>query len=216
MAQLIVELIGTFVLVFTVGTSVLGGAGGLAPLAIGSALMVMVYAGGHISGGHYNPAVSLAVMVRRGMTVRSMLEYWVAQVVGALLAAGGVVLIVGGAAPTALAPDPLKALIAEFVFTFALCYVVLNVATAEETTGNSFYGLAIGFTVMAGAFAVGAVSGGAFNPAVAIGIIVLGMVTPGSIWIYLVANLLAAAAAAGIFLLAHPQALAAPVAGEPD
>ena len=216
MAQLIVELIGTFVLVFTVGTSVLGGAGAMAPLAIGSALMVMVYAGGHISGGHYNPAVSLAVMVRRGMTVRSMLEYWVAQVVGALLAAGGVVLIVGGAAPTALAPDPLKALIAEFVFTFALCYVVLNVATAEETTGNSFYGLAIGFTVMAGAFAVGAVSGGAFNPAVAIGIIVLGMVTPGSIWIYLVANLLAAAAAAGIFLLAHPQALAAPVAGEPD
>ena len=216
MAQLIVELIGTFVLVFTVGTSVLGGAGAMAPLAIGSALMVMVYAGGHISGGHYNPAVSLAVMVRRGMTVRSMLEYWVAQVVGALLAAGGVVLIVGGAAPTALALDPLKALIAEFVFTFALCYVVLNAATAEETTGNSFYGLAIGFTVMAGAFAVGAVSGGAFNPAVAIGIIVLGMVTPGSIWIYLVANLLAAAAAAGIFLLAHPHALAAPVAGEPD
>ena len=93
---------------------------------------------------------------------------------------------------------------------------MLNAATAEETTGNSFYGLAIGFTVMAGAFAVGAVSGGAFNPAVAIGIIVLGMVTPGSIWIYLVANLLAAAAAAGIFLLAHPKALAAPVAGEPD
>ncbi len=216
MAQLIVELIGTFVLVFTVGASVLGGAGALAPLAIGSALMVMVYAGGHISGGHYNPAVSLAVMVRRGMTVRSMVEYWVAQVVGALLAAGAVLLVVGGAAPTPLAPDALKGLVAEFVFTFALCYVVLNVATADETTGNSFYGLAIGFTVTAGAVAVGGISDAAFNPAVAIGIIVLGMVTPGSIWIYLVANLLAAVAAAGIFLLAHPRALAGPVAGEPD
>ena len=215
MPQLIVELIGTFVLVFTVGTAV-GGAGALAPLAIGSALMVMVYAGGHVSGGHYNPAVSLAVFVRRGMTARSMLEYWVAQVVGALLAAGAVLILNDGPAAAALAPDALKALIAEFVFTFALCYVVLNVATAEETGGNSFYGLAIGFTVAAGAFAVGGISGGAFNPAVAIGVIVLGMVTPGSIWIYLVANLLAAVAAAGIFLMAHPRPPAALVAGEPD
>lgn len=215
MPQLIVELIGTFVLVFTVGTAV-GGAGALAPLAIGSALMVMVYAGGHVSGGHYNPAVSLAVFVRRGMTARSMLEYWVAQVVGALLAAGAVLILNDGPAAAALAPDALKALIAEFVFTFALCYVVLNVATADETGGNSFYGLAIGFTVAAGAFAVGGISGGAFNPAVAIGVIVLGMVTPGSIWIYLVANLLAAVAAAGIFLTAHPRPPAALVAGEPD
>jgi aquaporin Z len=215
-AQLIVELIGTFVLVFTIGMTVLDpGAGALAPLAIGAALMVMVYAGGHVSGAHYNPAVSLAVLLRGGMTLRSMLEYWVAQLLGALLAVG-VVLFMKEGVPTAASPDPLKALVAEFVFTFALCYVVLNVATAEETSGNSFYGLAIGFTVMTGAYAVGSVSGGAFNPAVAVGITTLGVVGIGSIWIYLVANLAAAAAAAGVFRLAHRRPLAAPVAGESD
>jgi aquaporin Z len=87
-----------------------------------------------------------------------------------------------------------------------LCYVVLNVATARDTEGNSFYGLAIGFTVAAGAFAVGSVSGGAFNPAVAVGATVMGLLSWSHIWIYLLANLLGGAAAAGGFRLTESAA----------
>ena len=98
-----------------------------------------------------------------------------------------------------------NALAAEFLFTFALCYVVLNVATSKNTAGNSNYGLAIGFTVMAGAFAVGPISGGVFNPAVAVGITMLGLSAPANIWIYLVANFAAGAAAATVFKLINPN-----------
>ncbi len=97
----------------------------------------------------------------------------------------------------------MKALLAEFLFTFALCYVVLNTATAKETEGNSYFGLAIGITVLAGAYAVGAVSGGAFNPAVALGISIMKLSQWANIWIYLVAGAAAAAAAALVFNVAH-------------
>ena len=198
--KLIVEAIGTFFLVMTIGMVVIEpGAGAMAPLAIGSVLMVMVYAGGHISGAHYNPAVSLAVMLRGKATATEMVTYWVAQIVGAVLAA----LVVGSLKETAqivaTIPPTTPSLIAEFVITFALAYVVLNVATTKGTEGNSYYGLAIGFTVLAGAYAVGGISGGAFNPAVAVGVIVMGLVDAGSIWIYLVANFAGAAAAAILF-----------------
>ena len=213
MAQLIVEFIGTFVLVFTVGMTVIDpGAGALAPLAIGASLMVVVYAGGHVSGGHYNPAVSLAVALRGRLALPTLVGYWIAQVVGAVVAIGGVLLLKGGPAPAAMDPDPMKALVAELIFTFVLCYVVLTTATADETKGNSYFGLAIGFTVTVGAFAVGGISGGAFNPAVAIGIIGMGLVSAGAIWIYLVANLVAAAVAAGAFLLTHPSPSTPPAA----
>jgi aquaporin Z len=95
-------------------------------------------------------------------------------------------------------------LVAEFLFTFALAWVVLNVATARGTENNSFYGLAIGFTVVVGAYAVGAVSGGAFNPAVAIGGMVMGLLSWGDIWVYLLANLAGGAAAAFAFLFTQP------------
>lgn len=213
MAALIVEFIGTFVLVFTVGMTVIDpGAGALAPLAIGAALMVVVYAGGHVSGAHYNPAISLAVLLRGRLGLTTMIGYWIAQIIGAVVAIGGVLLLKGGSAPTALDPDPMKALVAEFIFTFVLCYVVLNTATADETKGNSYFGLAIGFTVTAGAFAVGGISGGAFNPAVAIGIIGMGLVSVSAIWIFLVANLVAAAVAAGAFLVTHPAPPSPPTA----
>ncbi len=215
MAQLIVEFIGTFVLVFTVGMTVVDpGASVLAPLAIGSALMVAVYAGGHVSGAHYNPAVSLAVLLRGGMTARSMIGYWAAQVVGALVATGAVVLLKGQRAPSAGTPDPLHALVAETIFTFVLCWVVLSAATAEETSGNSYYGLAIGFTVAAGAFAVGPVSGGVFNPAVAVGVVAVGLIPLTSIWIYLAAGVIAAMAAAAVFRVTHPVPAALPDARE--
>src|SRR3954465_11038921 len=171
--KLTVEFIGTFFLVFTVGMAV-ANAGAIAPLAIGAVLMVMVFAGGHISGAHYNPAVTIGMLLRGRLKSVDVLPYIIAQVIGAAVAAVIVTsVLLTGAAVTPIVPKLGPALIAEFLYTFALVYVVLNAATADGTSGNSFYGLAIGMTVMAGAFAVGDISGGAFNPAVAVGISLL-------------------------------------------
>ncbi len=189
MNKYLVEFIGTFFLVSTIGLTVIpGSAGVIPPLAIGFALAVMVYAGGHISGGHYNPAVTLAVTLRGKCTVGDALPYIVFQVLGAAAAAGAVKFLVGwpSAAPKELMVGP--ALLAEFMFTFALCWVVLNAATSKDTEGNSFYGLAIGGTVMVGAFSVGGISGGAFNPAVAIGALIMGLIPSAQVWIHLVAD----------------------------
>jgi len=202
----LVEFIGTFFLVFTVGMTVIDAGDNLifAPLAIGSALMVMVYAGGHVSGGHYNPAVSLAVFLRGKLGARDMALYWVAQLLAAIIAGILVLFMKGNPAITPINPNPLLALIAEFLFTFALCYMVLNVATAKGTAGNSFYGLAIGFTVMVGAYAVGNISGGAFNPAVALGISTMGISPWQNIWYFLVGDLVGGAAAALVFRAVNP------------
>ncbi|MDD2770547.1 MAG: aquaporin [Methylococcus sp.] len=205
MNKLIVELVGTFFLVFTVGATVIaGGSGVIPPLAIGSALMVMVFAGGHISGGHYNPAVTLGVWLRGRSSPKEVLAYWLSQIGGAVLAAAAVKYLKAGAAVAAAAPAVGPALLAEFLFTFALVYVVLNVATAKGTAGNSFYGLAIGMTVMTGAFAVGNISGGAFNPAVAVGISIMGLSAWSNLWIFLLADLAGGAAAALVFRAANP------------
>jgi aquaporin Z len=200
------EFIGTFFLVATIGFTVLApGAGDLAPLAIGATLMVMIFAGGHVSGGHYNPAVTLAVFLRGRCPSVDVAPYMVAQVLGAAAAAAIVLFGKGNPAVEAMQPDVARALVAEFLYTFALCYVVLNVATSKGTNGNSFYGLAIGFTVLAGAYSVGSISGGAFNPAVAVGITVMGLSQPANIWIYLVANFAGGAAAAFAFRTINPD-----------
>jgi aquaporin Z len=214
MNKYIAEFIGTFFLVLTVGCTGIGaGAGVIAPLAIGAALMVMVFAGGHISGAHYNPAVTLGVLIRGKLKPVDAVPYWIAQFVAAVVAALLVSKVLRAGAPvTAIVPKTGPALLAEFLFTFALVYVVLNAATAEGTSGNSFYGLAIGMTVMTGAFAVGDISGGAFNPAVALGICALGISSWGNIWIYLVADFVAAIAAAGVFLLINPPMQITPIA----
>jgi aquaporin Z len=194
------ELIGTFFLVLTIGCTVIGhGAGPLAPLAIGSALMVMIFAGGHISGGHFNPAVTLGIYLRGKCKAKDVAPYMIFQTIGAVLAAFAVKFLKAGDSITPLRPATIPALLAEFLFTFALVYVVLNVATAKGTSGNSFYGLAIGFTVLVGAFSVGNISGGAFNPAVATAISVLGLSSWSKIWIYLIADFGGAAVAAGAF-----------------
>jgi aquaporin Z len=210
MAKLVTECIGTFFLVLTIGLTVLDGTA-LAPLAIGSALMVMVYMGGHISGAHYNPAASLAILMRGKMESKELLPYWAAQIVGAILASLVVYASVGSTFAPAPASDAsaMAALLLEFLFTFALCLVILNAATARATEGNSFFGLAIGFTVLAGAFAAGPVSGGAFNPAVGIGPIlvdaVMGGGSLGALWLYLVGPLAGGAAAAIVFKMQNPD-----------
>jgi aquaporin Z len=213
MNKYIAEFIGTFFLIFTIGCTGIGaGTGVIAPLAIGAALMVMVYAGGHISGAHYNPAVTLAVLIRGKLNAGDVVPYILAQLAAAVVAAIAVKFLRGGIDVTAMAPKTGPALLAEFLFTFALVYVILNAATAEGTSGNSFYGLAIGMTVMAGAFTVGDISGGVFNPAVAIGISILGLSSWGHLWIYLVANFAAAVAAAIVFNIINSPAQSTPIA----
>ncbi len=201
------EFIGAFFLVLTIGMTVLGpnGAGPLAPLAIGSVLAVMVYAGGHVSGGHYNPAVTFAIFLRRKISLLDLGLYWIAQCIAAVAAAYVALYFKGASAESALDLDPVKGLLAEFLFTFALCYVVLNVATSNATKGNSFYGFAIGFIVLAGAYSVGAISGGAFNPAVALGISLMNLSLWSNLWVFFVGNFLGAVLAALVFKAAHPQ-----------
>src|SRR2546426_7076045 len=206
MKKYLTEFIGTFFLVLTIGMCVIEpGAGNLAPIAIGSALMVMVYAGGHVSGGHYNPAVTFAVWLRGKCPASDVPGYWASQVVGGIVA--GLLALYLKGNPT-VTPGEIKvapALIAELVGTFGLAYVVLNTATAKGTAGNSNYGLAIGFTVATMAFALGRISGGAFNPAVAVGITVMHLAKASNLWIYLFANLAAGALAAVTFRWVNPD-----------
>ena len=201
------ELLGTFLFLFTIAAAVLS-ASSLAPLAIGSVLMVMIYAGGHISGGHYNPAVTLAALVRGRIGLPDAVAYWVVQIVGGVL---GMALARWVIHPTQVTTMALSghllgaAFVAELLFTFALCYVVLNVATSKDHANNSFYGLAIGFTVATGAIAVGAISGGVFNPAVAISGAAIGLFAWPTLWAYLVAQVIAGIAAGLVFLALNPN-----------
>jgi aquaporin Z len=202
-----VEAIGTFFLVFTVAVSGLTGSV-FTPLAAGAVLMVMIYAGGHISGGHYNPAVTMAALVRRRIGIGDAVGYWVVQLVAGVVAAVIARAIVNPPVVRALQPAGhvlVAAAVVELLFTFALCYVVLNVATSKDQPGNSFFGLAIGFTVAAGAFAVGGISGGAFNPAVALGAATAGLFAWSTLWVYLVVQVVAGAAAGLTFLALNPD-----------
>ncbi|HUG39252.1 MAG TPA: aquaporin [Longimicrobiales bacterium] len=198
--KLVAEGIGTFFLVFTVGQVVLEpGAGAFAPLAIGSVLAIMIYATAHVSGGHLNPAVTLGVFLRGKATATELAGYWGVQVVAGIVAAFAVLYLKGDVAPPATSLPVASALLAEFLFTFALVFVVLNVATARGTEGNSYFGFAIGGTVLVGAYAVGSISGAAFNPAVATGAVLLKLVVPADLWIFVVANLAGGAVAALVF-----------------
>jgi aquaporin Z len=208
-AKYVTEAIGTFLLVFTVGAAVYSQSP-LAPLAIGAALMVMIYAGGHISGGHYNPAVTLAVLLRSRIGLRDAIAYWITQVGAGVLAALLVRVVIDPAEAAKTATLMLSghavvaAFLVELVFTFALCYVVLNVATSSSHPNNTFYGLAIGFTVVAGAAAAGAISGGAFNPAVTLGAAAMGLFAWPTLWVYLVAQVVGGVVAGLTFRWLNP------------
>lgn len=204
MIRYLTEFIGTFFLVLTIGLVVLGGAPAGA-LAIGSVLMVMVYMGGHVSGAHYNPAVSLAAVLGGKLEKRELVPYWLSQLAGAVAAALAVRAILGQTFAPAPGPEAsiLGAWLVELLFTFALCLVVFHTAMHAKTKGNSYYGLAIGFTVTAGAIAGGPISGGAFNPAVGVGpILVHATVGDGGLadlLFYIVAPCLGATLAAIVF-----------------
>jgi aquaporin Z len=202
----VTEFIGAFFLTFAVGVAALSGSV-FVPLAAGAMLMVMIYAGGHISGGHYNPAVTMAALVRRRIGITDAAGYWIAQVVGGVVAAVIARALVNPASVKTLTLSghtEAAAAVAELLITFALCYVVLNVATSKDQPGNGFFGLAIGFTVVAGAFAVGGLSGGVFNPAVAIGGATAGLFGWSTIWVYILVELAAGVAAGLAFLTLNP------------
>jgi aquaporin Z len=194
MKTYIVEFIGTLFLVM--GAALYGGVGA------GLSLMIMVYAGGHISGAHYNPAVTLAVLIRGKATLQNAIGYWIAQFAAAIVAALIVCYLFAkeGSGECVIAPDGIvKALAAELIGTFALAYVVLNVATTTGTKGNSFYGIAIGGTLLTMALTLGSFSGGAFNPAVGIGLSIQKTFCWQQVWVYFVGPLAGGALAAIVF-----------------
>lgn len=172
MNKYIIEGIGAFFLVLTIGFSA-------NPLAIGFILAAMVYMGGHISGGHYNPAVTLAVWIQKKIDQKDAMMYMLFQLIGAV--AASLVYLLIRQEPLVIQPGEIvtfnEAMLMEVLFTFALCSVVLHTAVAKKNTPNQFYGLAIGATVLAGAYSVGPLSGGAFNPAVGIGPALVGMIS---------------------------------------
>ena len=217
-ARLLTEFVGTFIFLSTIALS--GPTGPLAPLVIGVALTAMVYMGGHVSGAHYNPAVSFGLFLRSVITAQTMLLYWIAQLLAGSLAFVFAFLI--GAHLSGIHPGAgvhwQAAVAAEIVFTTGLVLVVLNVAATKETAGNSYYGLAIGFTVATGAFVVGPISGAAFNPAVGfsatLGAALFSHGTWSYLWIYIVGPLAGAGLAAGVHGLQARREAVAPEVSE--
>jgi aquaporin Z len=202
----VVEFIGTFFLMSAVGMAVLTGSP-FVPLAAGGMLMVMIYAGGHISGGHYNPAVTAAVLARGRIGTRDAACYWIAQVIGGVVAGVVARAVVNPAAVRTLRLSghaEAAAAVVEVLFTFALCYVMVNVATSKDQRNNGFFGLAIGFTLVAAAFAIGGISGGALNPAVALGAATAGLFAWSTVWVYILVELAAGVAAGVTFLALNP------------
>jgi len=186
MKKYLTELIGTFFLVLIIGLS-------KNPLAIGFGLTILVYMGAHISGAHYNPAVSLAMLLRKEINISDFIKYILSQVLGASLAAYVVSIMSSNMIVQPDLQEPVAIiLLAELMFTYLLVFVILNVATHPNLKGNSFYGFAIGLTVMTGAYCVGPLTGGVFNPAVSIGPSLIDLVTGNGIsqhflWYYLTA-----------------------------
>jgi aquaporin Z len=205
-AEYAVEAIGTFFLVFTVGVAVLS-ASPFALLGLGAVLVVMVHAGGQLAGGHYNPAVTLAMLMRRRVAPRDAIAHWIVQVGAGLLAAAVVreiadsAQVATSAAMTLAGRALVMAFVLELLFTFALCYAVLDVATSKRHSNNSYYGTALGFALLAGAFAVAAISGGAFEQEASLDAAATDMFAWPILPVYLIAQIFGGLAA-GVTLLA--------------
>lgn len=197
MKKYLTEFIGTFFLVLIIGLS-------QNPLAIGFGLTVLVYMGAHISGAHYNPAVSFAMLLRKEINSSDFFKYLLSQILGAFAAA---FLVANMSSNMVVQPDlqePVAMiLVAELIFTYLLVFVILNVAKHPNLDGNSFYGFAIGLTVMAGAFCVGPLSGGVFNPAVSIGPSLVDIITENGVSQYFVWYYLTAPMAGSVMAVIH-------------
>ncbi|MCC7246755.1 MAG: aquaporin [Saprospiraceae bacterium] len=201
------EFLGTFFLVLIMLLAHNNaGIAPMAPLVTGGVLMALTYAGWHISGAHFNPAVTIAVMMRGKIDRNDAIYYIIAQMAAGLLAALiGVFLhhCQSGAEISLHSNDAICSVTGEFLGAFALVWVFLNVLTAKNNSGQAFYGLAIGFVYMACSYALGSLSGGAFNPALAFGFSIAGMATWSDIWIYFLGALLGAAAATTVFQIIY-------------
>ena len=197
MKKYLTEFVGTFFLVLIIGLS-------NNPLAIGFGLTVLVYMGAHISGAHYNPAVSFAMLLRKEINSSNFFKYLLSQILGAFAAA---FLVSNMSSNMLVQPDLAEPvaiiLVAELIFTYLLVFVILNVATHPNLDGNSFYGFAIGLTVMAGAFCVGPLSGGVFNPAVSIGPSLVDIITENGVSQYFVWYYLTAPMAGSVMAVIH-------------
>lgn len=202
MNKYITEFIGTFFWTLTLVLASNNGSGEMAPLAVGAALMVMVYAGSQVSGGHYNPALTLALLMRNRVDRSDAIYYVVAQIFAALIAAMIAVFLLNCQGNVGIRPvnhDALCCVLAEFLGSFALVYVALSMTDDRNQAGRAFYGLAVGLALTAMAYGLGSISGGAFNPAVAMGMMVADMATWSEWWIYLIGSIFGAAAAATVF-----------------
>ena len=186
MKKLFIEFFGTYFLVLIIGLS----SGN--PIAVGFGLMVLVYTGAHISGAHYNPAVTLALFLQKEISALDSVKYVISQIVGSTLAALSIYLMNTNMQVQPVLGDSVYPIFfSEIIFTFLLVFVILNVATHPNLKGNSFYGIAIGLTVMTGIFSVGPISGAVFNPAVSLGPSIIDLITSEGVshyftWYYIV------------------------------
>ena len=212
--KLTAEFTGTFLFVTTIAVVVKTNPI-MAPFAIGFTLMAQVFAFGYFSGGHFNPAVTLGVALVKGMKPKKAITYIGAQIIGGVLGAAYAVLVTGNAGENIPAPMPsvtttmgiVHAFFGELFVTFSLVTVVLQVACSRQKD-NQFYGFAIGMTVLGGAFAVGGISGGAFNPAVSTGMQLVKCFggdceALSYFWLYWLSQFGSAGLAAGYFLIIH-------------
>ncbi len=191
MKKYFVELLGTFFLVFTIGMVVVEPVlGYMGPLVIGAVLIGLVYAGAGISGAHYNPAVTVTFWLRGVFSKSEILPYVFSQVVAAIAAGSLVLYLKGGPIVDTMDLNVVPTFLVEYIFTFLLCFVIIIVATSPKTEGNRYYGFAIGMVVITGAYIAGGISGGAFNPSVAVGFITMGTANLHHIWIFILANFL--------------------------
>ncbi|MFM2267100.1 MAG: hypothetical protein RL757_541 [Bacteroidota bacterium] len=200
MKKYLVEFIGTFFLTLVICSMKLGSVDTNMPAAIGMTLAAMIYAGGYISGAHYNPAVTIAVWLRGKCSTQDVPFYIGAQLAAATLAAISASFIVGKLPQSVAMDTPMPALIGEILGTFALVWVILNVATAKTVEGNNYYGIAIGFTVMGMAYALGQT----FNPAVGLAVSIATK-SFGGLWISALGSIVGGVLAAFTFRFINPE-----------
>ncbi|MEM6886093.1 MAG: aquaporin [Verrucomicrobiota bacterium] len=206
MKKYIMEFIGTFFLVFAIGNVICESSIGImGPIAIGCTLMGVIYAGGHISKAHYNPAITLAFLLRRGMKRKDVPGYLAGEILGASLAMLTCLYLYDFPELPSLQLEIGPTLIVEFLGTFVLAFVIMNVATAKALANNGFYGLAIAATVVGLVYAVAPISGAGFNPAVSLTLLFAGLLDVPNLILHIIAQFVGGAAAAYTYLYLVPD-----------